>query len=223
MLRRATSRAFTWGEYYPNRNLYVAGGQKYNTRYKDFWQQHQTYGNEAHEHTYTHTAKDYKLHRPWDTARYWFLINIAPQWDFFTYRYLRTMDMVTMAVLPFTFSSCLVLGASMFKPLYMYSAVSAAVWYFRVRDKVSHPDIEEMELKDLLYANETINKYFNDQTSYVIDFHAEYDKFNLEEYPEYSKSSLARLFNVDCNTTSGYMKMCDVLTDARMTVHVLPT
>ena len=220
MLRRASLRSFTWGEFFPNRNLYVAGGQKYNTRYKDFWQQHQTYGRDAYEHTYTHTAKDYKIHRPWDTAKYWFLINIVPQWDFFTYRYMRTMDVMTMAVLPFSFGTFTMLGATTFEPLTVYATVSAAVWYFRVRDKVSHPDIEELTLKDMLYANETVLRYFHDQTAYVIDFHAEYDKFNIDEYPEYSKSTLARLFNVDCNTCTGYMKMCDVETDARMTVHV---
>ena len=76
-VKRLPARMFTWGEFYPNRNLYVAGGHKYNTRYKDYWQMHQTYGLEAQEHTYTKKAEDYKIHRPWDTGKFWFMINIA--------------------------------------------------------------------------------------------------------------------------------------------------
>lgn len=222
MLSRNTkqlSRAFTWGEYFPNRNLYVAGGHKYNTRYKDFWQQHQTYGREAKEHTYTHTAKDYKIHRPWETAMFWFKINIWGQVDFFKYRYLRGMDLCTMALAPASIATFAVLGSSVYGPLYMYSAVSTAVMYYRLRDKCSHPEFDELEIKDFLYSNETVKKYFNDQTSYVIDQHQEYDKFNIQEYTEYSGSALARFFNVDCNTTTGYLKLCDLETDARMTVH----
>lgn len=47
----------------------------------------------------------------------------------------------------------------------------------------------------------------------------EYDKFNLADYEEYNSNNTAKLFNVDCNTTTGWMKMCDVNTDARMTIH----
>jgi hypothetical protein len=219
MLNRSLKRSFTWGEFFPNRNLYVGAGQKYNTRYKDFWQQHQTYGREAHEHSYTHTAADYKIHRPWDTAKFWLLINIKQQWDFFSYRYLRTLDLCTMALLPASTATFAILGAAFFKPLYVYSVVSAAAWYYRVRDRVSHPEYDELGIKDLLYANETISKYVNDKSAYVIDVHQEYDRFNLQEFPEYGKSALARFFNVDCNTTTGYLKMCDLETDARLTVH----
>eukprot|EP00361_Fabrea_salina_P001693 CAMPEP_0202430946 /NCGR_PEP_ID=MMETSP1345-20130828/4279_1 /ASSEMBLY_ACC=CAM_ASM_000843 /TAXON_ID=342563 /ORGANISM="Fabrea Fabrea salina" /LENGTH=175 /DNA_ID=CAMNT_0049042519 /DNA_START=288 /DNA_END=815 /DNA_ORIENTATION=+ len=124
-----------------------------------------------------------------------------------------------MALLPASAATFAVLGAAVFKPLYVYSGVSLAACYYRLRDKVSHPEFDELEIKDFLYENETVKKYFHDQTSYVIDQHQEYDKFNIEDYPEYSESALARFFNVDCNTTSGYLKMCDVETDARMTVH----
>ena len=53
----------------------------------------------------------------------------------------------------------------------------------------------------------------------MIDVHQEYDKYNIEEFKEYSTSAFAKFFNVDCNTTSGFIKMCDVQSDARMTVH----
>ena len=180
---------------------------------------HQTYGLEAQEHTYTKKAEDYKVHRPWDTGKFWFMINIAAQWDFFKYRYLRTMDKATMALIPATIATSAFIGASAFAPCYVYTGVATAAWYYRVRDKVSHPEFDEAAIKDLLYANETVKKYFHDQTSYVIDQYQEYDKFNIDEYPEYGTSSLARFFNVDCNTTTGYLKLCDVETDARMTVH----
>lgn len=219
MLSRNVNRLFSWGEFFPNRNLYVGGGHKYNTRFKDYFSQHQTYGLEAKEHTYTHTSKDYKLHRPWDTARFWFRINIFAQWEFFSYRYLRAMDLATMAILPASFATFSVLAATAFKPFYVYSAVSALAWYYRIRDKVSHPEFDELEIKDFLYENETVKKYFHDQSSYVIDVCQEYDKFNIKDHPEYAESHLANIFNVDCNTTTGYMKMCDMDSDARMTVH----
>ena len=219
MLSRTASRFFSWGEYFPNRNLYVGGGHKYNTRYKDYFSQHQTYGLEGKEHTYTHTSKDYKLHRPWDTVRFWFRINIFAQWEFFTYRYLRAMDIATMAILPASFATFSVIAATAFKPFYIYSGLSVLAWYYRIREKVSHPEFDELEIKDYLYSNETVKKYFSDLSSYVIDVSQEYDKFNINHYTEYSGSCAAQTFNVDCNTTTGFLKMCDLESDARMTVH----
>jgi|EP00360_Condylostoma_magnum_P001443 hypothetical protein len=67
-----------------------------------------------------------------------------------------------MAVLPASAATFAVLGASVFKPLYMYSALSSLAWYYRVRDKVSHPEVDELEIKDLLYDNDTVKKYFHD-------------------------------------------------------------
>lgn len=131
------------------------------------------------------------------------------------------MNLATMALLPASTATFAILGATVFKPLYVYSGLSALAWYYRIRDKVSHPDYDELEIKDYLYSNETVKKYFSDLTSYVIDVHQEYDKFNIEEHPEYSTSAIAKFFNVDCNTTTGYLKMCDVESDARMTVHVI--
>jgi hypothetical protein len=129
------------------------------------------------------------------------------------------MDLATMALLPATCATMAFLGATSFSPLYVYSMVSAAAWFYRVRDKTMHPEFDEAGIKDLLYANETVKKYFHDQTSYVIDQYQEYDKFNLEAHAAYGKSPLARFFNVDCNTTTGYLKMCDVESDARMTIN----
>ena len=149
--RLLISRSFSWGEYFPNRNLYVAGGHKYNTRYKDFWQQHRTYGREAKETHYTQTMADYKIHRPWDTLRFWYLINLKGQWDFFSYRYLRTMDIATMGILPASAATFAALGFYVFKPFLVYSLVSTACWYFRIRDKISHPEFCELTIKDFLY------------------------------------------------------------------------
>lgn len=219
MLSHKLARFFTWGSVFPNRNLYVGAGQKYNARFKDYFSQHMTYGLDAHEHTYTHTSKDYRLYRPWDAFLYWFKINIAGQWDFFTYRYFRAMDIATMVVLPMSFATFLVLGEVVYRPFYVYSGLSVLVWYYRVREKVSHPEVDELEIKDFLYSNETVKKYFSDLTSYVIDVSQEYDKFNLDEYSEYKNNWIARMFNVDCNTTKGFLKMCDLETDARMTIH----
>jgi hypothetical protein len=219
MLSRNLKRFAGWGEAFPNRNLYVGGGHKYNARFKDYFSQHQTYGLEGKEHSQTQTAADYKIHRPWHTFNFWFQINIVGQWEFFKYRYLRAMDMATMGILPASCATFYMLSLTCFKPFWIYSAISSLAWYYRARDKCSHPEVDELEIKDHLYANETVSKYFNDLTSYVIDHGQEYDKFNIEEHPEYAKSTLAKVFNVDANTTTGFFKMCDVESDARMTVH----
>ena len=219
MLSRNLKRFAGWGEAFPNRNLYVGGGHKYNARFKDYFSQHQTYGLEGKEHSQTQTAADYKIHRPWHTVNFWFQINIVSQWEFFKYRYLRAMDMATMGILPASCATFYMLSLTAFKPFWVYSVISSLAWYYRVRDKCSHPDVDELEIKDHLYANETVSKYFNDLTSYVIDHGQDYDKFNIEDHPEYSKSTLAKVFNVDANTTTGFFKMCDVESDARMTVH----
>ena len=72
------------------------------------------------------------------------------------------MDTATMAVLPASIATFAFLGASVFAPLYVYSGVATAAWYYRIRDKVSHPEFDELEIKDYLYSNETVNKYFSD-------------------------------------------------------------
>ena len=75
-------------------------------------------------------------------------------------------------------------------------------------------------LLDTIFENETIRKYFSPETYHVIDYHQEFDEgIDAEKFPDYN-SQVARFFNTDCNTTTGYYKMGDVETGATMTLEV---
>jgi hypothetical protein len=47
--------------------------------------------------------------------------------------------------------------------------------YVRVRDRTLDPDMKETYLRDMLYQNEEITKYFNEETIHVMDYDFEYD------------------------------------------------
>ena len=59
--------------------------------------------------------------------------------------------------------------------------------YTRVRDRTLDPDFKETYLRDMLYQNPQITKYFNEETIHVLDYEFEYDKeIDLEKFPEYN-------------------------------------
>lgn len=74
-------------------------------------------------------------------------------------------------------------------------------------------------MRDLLLKHEVVGKYLKFDTHHVIDFNMEFDK-GLENpyFPEY-RTKLARFFNTDCGTTTGFYKFGDLETGAIVTVH----
>jgi len=98
------------------------------------------------------------------------------------------------------------------------------VWMFfatiaRTLSKTEEPRIDEIWMRDFLLSHEKIKKVLKVETMHVIDHVMEYDKGNDNPYfPEY-KGRLARFFNVDCNTCTGFIKFGDLESGAIITVH----
>jgi hypothetical protein len=88
----------------------------------------------------------------------------------------------------------------------------------RVLSKTEEPRLDEVWLFDFLLNNKEIGKYLKKGSFHVIDFNMEFDKgIDSSLFPEYNNST-AKFFNVDTNTTTGFMKLGDVETGAM--VHV---
>ena len=70
-----------------------------------------------------------------------------------------------------------------------------------------------------MFANKKIAEHFTPETFHVIDYNQEWDKgTNHPFFPEY-KTTAAKFFNTDTNTTSGFYKFGDVESGAMMTLH----
>jgi len=89
--------------------------------------------------------------------------------------------------------------------------------YTRIRDRSLDPDLKETYLRDMIYRNPGITKYFNEETIHVIDYEIEYDKGfgDAEKFPEYN-NKVWRFFNRDTSMTTGFFKFGDVESGAVM-------
>ena len=88
----------------------------------------------------------------------------------------------------------------------------------RIRDRGAEPTVDEVHVLDTLFKNEKVKSLFTPETYHVIDYNQEWDNGRSNPYfPEY-RSSTAKFFNTDTNTTSGFYKFGDVETGALMTV-----
>lgn len=101
----------------------------------------------------------------------------------------------------------------------IHFAASTMMLAARIRDKGAEPTIDEVAVLDSLFKNERLNKLFTPETYHVIDYDQEWEEGRENPYfPEY-RTSVAKFFNVDCNTTTGRYKMGDVESGAMMTLH----
>lgn len=59
--------------------------------------------------------------------------------------------------------------------------------YTRIRDKTLDPDFKETYLRDMIYQNAEITKYFSEETIHVLDYDFEYLPGYLDaaKFPEY--------------------------------------
>jgi len=98
--------------------------------------------------------------------------------------------------------------------LFFFSLATVA----RIRDRGMEPTIDEVWIYDTIFKNEKILSLFHPKTMHVIDYTQEWDKGRDNAYfPEY-KSTVAKFFNVDCNTTTGFFKIGDLESGALMTL-----
>ena len=89
----------------------------------------------------------------------------------------------------------------------------------RIRDRGMEPTVDEVYVLDQVFKNEKINKLFTPTTYHVIDYDQEWEAGRENPYfPEY-RTSTAKFFNVDMNTTTGRYKFGDVESGAMMTLH----
>lgn len=129
----------------------------------------------------------------------------------------RSNDGYTRALVGYT-SICYIMAqqALFWKfHLVMFSLFS----FTRIRDRAVEPIIDEIFILDTIFKNKKISESFSPETYHVIDFDQNWDEGRDNPYfPEY-RTSAAKFFNVDSNTTTGFYKMGDVETGAMMTLH----
>jgi hypothetical protein len=92
----------------------------------------------------------------------------------------------------------------------------------RIRDRGAEPTIDEVFILDTIFQHDKLKDLFTADTYHVIDYNQEFDsgsdKTVTSYFPEY-KTRVAKFFNTDCNTTSGYYKFGDVESGAMMTLN----
>lgn len=89
----------------------------------------------------------------------------------------------------------------------------------RIRDKGAEPTIDEVHVLDTIFKNEKLRSLFTPETYHVVDYDQEWESGRDNPYfPEY-RTSIAKFFNTDCNTTVGKFKIGDVESGALMTLH----
>lgn len=101
----------------------------------------------------------------------------------------------------------------------IHFAASSLMLAARIRDKGAEPTIDEVWVWDSVFKNEKLNALFTPETYHVMDFDQEWEAGHENPYfPEY-RTSTAKFFNADMNTTTGMFKVGDVETGAMMTLH----
>lgn len=99
--------------------------------------------------------------------------------------------------------------------LAFFGAAAAA----RIRDKGAEPTVDEIAVLDTVFKNEKIRSLFSPETYHVLDFDQEWDQGRENPmFPEY-RTSAAKFFNSDCNTSTGKYEFGDVDSGAMMTLH----
>jgi hypothetical protein len=89
----------------------------------------------------------------------------------------------------------------------------------RIRDRGAEPTVDEVNILDTIFSHEKLKTLFTPETYHVIDYNQEWEKGRENPYfPEY-RTTVAKFFNTDCNTTTGFYKFGDVESGAMMTLH----
>jgi len=190
----------------------------YNKRWHYKWKHSwYTYLRDGKEHEYVKKPEDSKDANPifWTWIQdflYRGLPGLNCWWD----RRHRMFDPFQVYVLP---------GTSLF--FYQFSDVTFGfkwlsfvpwlLFYTRLRDKTLDPDFKETYLRQMLYSNPVISKYFAEETIVVYDYDCEFDKGfpDPNKFPEYT-NKVFRFFNTDTGMTTGHFTFGDVESGAFM-------
>lgn len=134
-----------------------------------------------------------------------------------TGRLHRSNDGWTRSLVGYTFFSFLMCPQALIWK--MHFAFFSLATMARIRDKGVEPTVDEIHVLDTVFANEKLAELFTPETYHIIDFDQEWDEGRTNAYfPEY-KSTAAKFFNADTNTTTGMYKFGDVESGAMMTLH----
>lgn len=129
----------------------------------------------------------------------------------------RSNDGWTRALAAWTGFSWLMFSQALIWKIHFVSF--AMITAARIRDKGAEPTIDEIAVLDTMFKNEKLNALFTPETYHVMDFDQEWEAGRENPYfPEY-RTSMAKFFNVDSNTTQGRYKIGDVESGAMMTLH----
>jgi hypothetical protein len=191
----------------------------YNKRWQYKWKHsYYTYPKDGYEHDHVKKPEDTKLATPlfhaWiQDVRLRYLPGLNMWWE----RRHRVYDNFQLYTLP-----AISLGFFMLSDVtFGFKLLSVLPWflfYTRLRDRTLDPDLKETYLRDMLYKNAEISKYFQEETIHVLDYDCEYDKtIDYEKFPEYNNSSW-RFFNTDTSMTTGHFKFGDLESGATMTL-----
>ena len=176
------------------------------------------YGHEGPEATRTSRKPDHKFTNNLFRLEYWEWRIRATDYMYQIYRRLhRSNDGWTRCLIGYTAFSFLMFNQALFwKIQFGFFALFTAS---RIRDKGAEPTLDEVWLLDTIFANDKLRGLFGAETYHVIDYFQEFDEgLDNPYFPEY-KTTLARFFNVDPNTTTGYYKIGDVESGAVMTLN----
>ena len=129
----------------------------------------------------------------------------------------RSNDGWTRTLLGYTCFSFLMTSQALVWKVHFFCGTLALL--SRVRDKGAEPTIDEVHVLDTIFGNEKLSALFTPETYHVIDYDQEWDEGRSNPYfPEY-KTTSAKFFNADSNSTTGMYKIGDVESGAMMTLH----
>jgi len=190
----------------------------YNKRWQfKFKHAYYTYPRDGIEHEYIRKPEDSKSANPifwaWiqDVTNRW-IPGLQCWWD----RRHRVFDPFNVYFLP----GVSLLMFQFYDIAFGFKVLTFLPWalaYTRVRDRTLDPDFKETYLRDMLYRNPQITKYFKEETIHVLDYDCEYDRGLPDpvKFPEFNNKTW-RFFNTDTAMTTGFFKFGDVETGATM-------
>ena len=129
----------------------------------------------------------------------------------------RSNDAWTRCLAAWSATSFMMFNHALFWKVHFFafSLITAA----RIRDKGAEPTMDEIAVLDTVFANEQLRELFTPETYHIIDYDQEWDAgLDNPYFPEY-RTTMAKFFNTDCNTTTGRYKFGDVESGAMMTLH----
>lgn len=143
---------------------------------------------------------------------------IYPGWKLFEGRLHRFNNPFDKAFLPLNIMLCLAMWPLSFT-FKLWSLVLLSGAWVRYKNKSLDPDLPETKFLEMIFTNPQIKKYFNNNSTVLLDFECDYQKGfpSAEEFPEF-ENAVFRFFNGDTNMTKGRYVFGDLENGATMRI-----